>query len=260
MEAFDSPPAFNLRKRAIDDVEQEEEKNSDDLPTSGVHKRRAQIPTTVRALSPLEKHISRMLKGADIDKNLSLRVLTAAFRIQKDYLEARRKKGVDKKSVRRPMIRAQVCGMFGISERSFSKIMQSYLINRKIYASGWCDSGRGGNISRKDTRIPRTNAVEILVRQWVRERRAIRQRTTARQVLDFLVDQQILFLPEDRDLTSVKAGLRAVQRWLQYYGYRRGRQTGNIVPNPQQTLKRHHYLTSFFNNRSLPPDERLLQK
>ena len=150
----------------------------------------------------MEKHISKQLKGENIDKNLSLRVLTATFRMQRDYLESKCKKGSQTGTQQKaPVIRAKVCHLFGISAPTYSKIVQGHLLNSSMYISGKDDEGRSGNRMAKQTRIPRTKTVQIAVREWVRQRQAKRQRTTARQLLDYFTDKTLLILPE-RDSNS----------------------------------------------------------
>ena len=56
---------------------------------------------------------------------------------------------------------------------------------------------------------------------------------------------------------DLAVALQNVQRWLHVTGYKRRKQSGNIVPNIHQTIKRHIYLLSFFLNRDCPQEERL---
>ena len=194
-----------------------------------------------------------------MDRNLSLRVLSASLTMQRDYLVMKsKKKG---KKVRPPAIRSRILQMFGISPNTYSAIMKMYLRDCIIYVTGRNGQGRAGNRLEKITRVPRTNQVQVKIREWVRQRRSQRQRTTARQVVDYLVEERILVVRrEDNgayERRSLNAGLRSVQRWLTVMNYRRGKRTGNIIPDVCLVLRRHEYLTSFFANRALPPEDRL---
>ena len=69
------------------------------------------------------------------------------------------------------------------------------------------------------TRIPSTPAVRVLVRDFVLEKRNVRERVTARQVLDMLIRSQVItlpFIPDGSSMTAkgLSAGMRAVQRYL----------------------------------------------
>ena len=50
------------------------------------------MPTTLQQLVPMERFVRKQLKGVDGDRNLSIRVITAAFSMQKVYLQARRQR------------------------------------------------------------------------------------------------------------------------------------------------------------------------
>lgn len=225
-------------------------------------KTQVRFPTELRKVSPMKIHISKLLKGADVHRTLSLRVLRYCLQLQEDYLMEKRKKAEARKSdVKPPAIRATVCRNLGISEITYSKIVNSYLQDRIIYVTGAEESGRSGNRTPKETRVPRTNKVKIMVRDWVRTRRAAKQRTTARQLVDFLLESKLIFIPRDEEgrflKKEFKSALRSVQRWLTICRYQRGKRTGNIKPNPANLLKRHQYLEAFFKNRSKPEHERL---
>ena len=45
------------------------------------------IPTNLRSVNGMKKHINILLKGLDFDYNLSVWMLTAALSLQGDYLE-----------------------------------------------------------------------------------------------------------------------------------------------------------------------------
>ncbi|KAG7354037.1 hypothetical protein IV203_003393 [Nitzschia inconspicua] len=64
--------------------------------------------------------------------------------------------------------------------------------DRTAYDSGKLRDGRSGNKSAKETRIPDTFGVQIRFREFIRGKRAKRERVTARQVLDYLVSANII--------------------------------------------------------------------
>jgi hypothetical protein len=108
--------------------------------------------------------------------------------------------------------------------------------------------------------------MQIAVRDFVQSQQMNRHRVTARQVLDFLVDQKHVVVPVDgtgagqsyQKGPPFKAAYRNVQRWLvEFGGYDRGKQKGNLVPSEANVAKKHHYLQTFFANRAKPPRERL---
>ena len=251
-----SSPRIAKRTRSEEHVEVSGLDSDDNQPNKR-KKETGRIPTNLKSLVPMLKHVSNKLKGHDIDSNVSLRVVRAALQLQKNYLEEKRKIGNKKdRSVPPPRIREKLTALFGISAPTYVQIMTTYLSTRNSY-----DSGKSrGNYSVKESRIPQTNALQVKVRNWVRERRGRRERTTARQVLDFLVEEKILVIPRASDGSYEKTGLttgwRNVRRWLAKNGYKRGNRKGNLVPSQAQILRRHEYLRLFFHNRSLPDEER----
>jgi hypothetical protein len=105
--------------------------------------------------------------------------------------------------------------------------------------------------------------MQIRVQDFVHGHHMNRERVTARQVLDFLVQQKHLVVPIDGEgryqKVPFKAAYRAMQRWLVEFGgsYDWGKHKGNLVPSPQNVAKKHHYLRTFFANSAKPPTERL---
>ena len=178
------------------------------------------FPATLSALVPMKKKISKQLKGCDIDGNISLRVCKAALDMHERYL--RRKQQLKNSKGRPPSappIKDTVCRTFGIGKDTYTAIISNYFTNREIYNSGKDGSGRSGNREAKDTRIPRSVAVKTKVRTFIRDKRAIRERVTARQVLDYLVKEGILILKRDEfgmyaDKKAFEAAYRNVQRFL----------------------------------------------
>ena len=133
------------------------------------HTAKAVIPTTLRSVVMMENHVSKQLKGLDIDRNLTLRVIKGALAMQKKYLQDVGKKGKAKgPPIKRPKIRETVCRSFGISSKNYTKIIQSYMHDREVYVSGKDGCGRTGNRNAKPARIPRTEELRIRLRNWVR--------------------------------------------------------------------------------------------
>jgi hypothetical protein len=144
-------------------------------------KPRAVLPCDLRAIVLMDKHISKVLHGHDYDKYLSLRVVGAAVRMQKGYLLKVGKLSKENgRQVPKPRIRDTICDLFHIGHESYSQIVGGYLAKRRVYVSGKNNAGRAGNSNAKVTRIPRTIALQIQVRDFVRSCRMNRQRVTGR--------------------------------------------------------------------------------
>jgi hypothetical protein len=140
-----------------------------------------------------------------------------------------------------------MCRLLGLSPKNYTNIVSQYLTDGSIYPSGAGGGGRGGNMDRKETRIPRTKNVTIALREFVITERKKRKRVTARQILNILARKGILHIPVDLrtgfyEKTEFRAALRNVQRFVQSQGYRRGRRN-NIAPDPSLIIKRHDYLS-----------------
>ena len=175
----------HLGKRNL--AESSGEVSGENLNKNEAKKRQKQtgrLPTDLRSVVPLLRNVSNRLKGQDIDSTLSLRVVRGALQLQKKYLEEKRKLGKQKgRSVKAPKIREQITSLFGILAPTYSAIIQKFMSNQEGYTSG----KSRGNYTAKDACVASTKAVKVKVRDWVRDRRSRRQRTTARQVLDYLV-------------------------------------------------------------------------
>ena len=197
----ESPNTRNLRRRKAKDDAQVSGENSDKKKPKTGTSYRLSLPTDLRAIATMENHISRQLRGLDIDKNVSLRAIRAALREQKRYLLAKRKVGKAKAgSVPPAGVRDTVCNLFSISSPTYTKIIGNYMRNRSVYKSGADDHGRSGNKTAKDQRIPPAKAVQLKVRTFVREQRKSRKRVTGRQVTEIvrLAEEhghEVLFTP-----------------------------------------------------------------
>jgi hypothetical protein len=101
----------------------------------------------------MDKHITKHLYGHDYEYHTSLRVIGAALRMQKGYLQKVGKLSKIKgRLVEKPQIRDTVCDLFHIGHDAYSEIVGGYLHNRSIYQTG----GGRGNALAKETRIPQT--------------------------------------------------------------------------------------------------------
>jgi hypothetical protein len=115
----------------------------------------------------MDKHITKCLYGQDYDYNTSLRVVVAALRMQKGYLQRVQHAGKEKsKYIKKPQIRDTVCNLFHIGHDAYSDIVGGYLHKRKVYKSGKGGGGRAGNSSPEESRIPRSKAMQIKVQDF----------------------------------------------------------------------------------------------
>ena len=195
----------------------------------------------------------------EYDEKASLRVVYSVLMLQKEYLQNKQKKPELYKA---GFVRSRACSLFGISTHTYGKILKAFFNSKtdsRLYTSG---KGRG-NFSRKETRIPQTRAVVIGIREYVRGRRATRKRTTAKQVLEYCIQQGFVQVKRDNDdadaydKTAYETAYRSMRRWLERNEYKRGRRTGNLAMKEQLMVQRDIYLKSFFKNRELPANERL---
>jgi transposase len=103
------------------------------------------------------------------------------------------------------------------------------------------DGPRGAKVSK----IPRTQALRVKVRDWLHEREISRQRTVAKDLLDFLVTESI-FPPVVKDTPKqTAAALRATQRYAKGMGLKRGKRRGQKIylENPDLIVARDTYVT-----------------
>lgn len=213
----------------------------------------ATVPTDLATCTQQLSNIKKRLKGVGIDGDMSLRVMAHALKLQIAYLEEKARRSVkDPHKMRPPRVRDRVCEAFSTSSATYSQIIGLYNTQNCSY-----ETVRLGNPTAKVAHIPQTSALLVKVRDFVRSRRLKKQRTTARQVLDMLVEEKRLVVLKDGNKYQQKAlrtAMRTVQRWLvDFAGYKRGKRTGNIVPSAKNIAKKHKYLRLFFANRALPP-------
>lgn len=136
------------------------------------------------------------------------------------------------------------------------------LLNRKqdVVARVWTDywndqeltvASLPGNYTAKSTLVPRVAMVATHVQQFVRERRAVRQRTVARDVMDLLVRMGVINVNYESS-TATASSLRSVRRYLRYLGYKRGRKKGSLSYKlrEENEQKRDVYLSTMVRVRT----------
>ena len=84
------------------------------------------------------------------------------------------------------------------------------------------------NKALRPTNVPNTKAVATSVQTFVRERRAKRQRTVAKDAMSFLRFHDVIRY-DDSCTKSVNAALRGVQRSLDRRGYKRMKKASSAI-------------------------------
>ena len=249
-EDIEDTSPYILQRRPVEDLVAVErtnlaEKRAKTDPDNELSSTR--LPTNIKSISKSLDHVSRQLKGMEYDTNTSLRVVHSVLVLQKEYLMNKQKKPEFYKA---GFVRNRACQLFGISTHTYGKIMKSYFSLKGIsfvYTSG---KGRG-NFDSKVTCIPQTQSVVIAIREFVRIRRAKRQRTTAKQILEFCIREGFISVPKDTDdpeayeKKSFDTAYRSMRRWVERNGFKRGKRTGNIVLKEHIALHRDLYLKAF---------------
>ena len=229
------------------------------LPTTN-KRRKSLLPSSVDEVEAKLSDITKQIRGRDIDQNVSLRVLKCALELHKEHLTRQAKAGTAIARLGNAEIRPTVQKLLGVGSNTYQAIMTQFLSEESVYASGVQGSGRAGNRNVKYTRIPKTQAVVHGVRDFVRGRRTKRERVTARQVLDWFVEQGYLAVPKDSkgkyEKKPFENAYRATRRWIEAHGYERGKRTGNLVPSEKNLLMKQHYLQRFFDNRKAELSQR----
>lgn len=102
---------------------------------------------------------------------------------------------------------------------------KDYVNKKEISAAVEQEGARG----KKYTTFPRTQSLSFLLRDWLHERELNRQRTVAKDVMFYLIEQGILPANTTSEPKKLKAGLRAVQRYILHLGFHRGRRKGQLT-------------------------------
>jgi len=132
----------------------------------------------------------------------------------------------------------QVADLLGRKKDLVAEVWRDYVNGTSLYVATV-----RGNYRLKSTRVPRACAVATMVQHFVREWRQIRQRTVAKDVMDFLDGSG--FITVDRESKKdVNAALRLVQRYLLQLGYKRGKKKGmqNYKLREENLWKRDEYV------------------
>jgi transposase len=219
-------------------------------------KSQTRIPTDLATIDSHLSFITNQLYGEDISRSLSLRVLKAAFTMQKRYLDDKKKRGQSTNAPPKPDIRNRITSTFGISTPTYGSILQDYLKRGQVYVSN-----RSGNSNKKWSIIAKTKTNQVKLREFVRKRRMNRERVTARQVVDYFVSERLLHIPTEDNgkykTKEFKAAYRCTRRFVARMKYKRGKRKYSIQPSKHQIVKRDRYLSAFNHNRSLPTEQRL---
>ncbi|KAG7371863.1 DDE superfamily endonuclease [Nitzschia inconspicua] len=233
-----------------------------------VQKVQAYLPKNLQDLSQMKNHVTNQLKGCAIDENLSLRVIKRVLLLQESHLQQCAKKKRDHKGNiirhQKPAIAKQVCATFGIGNSQYSKIVTSYFTRnpreRVVYSTAGCGL-KPGNATAKERRIPLTVEYRLLTQAFIRQKRANRERVTARQLVDFLVEKGLLHIERDDNGAFEKKGIetacRAARRFVDALGFVRGGRSGNLVQKKSVLLQKEHYLRAFIANREASAEDRL---
>lgn len=216
------------------------------------------IPKTMEDVQKQEVIVKKKILGSQIDHRTSLAVIHYILRLQKVNIERARNDGaVSSKSHRSwPSIRNEIGYNLGLSRDTMNKIAFNFFNE----SASFFQSSPRGNRQKGITRLPRTKAMRIKIRDFVREKRRAKELVTAKTVFEFLCEKGMLIIPEGAngicDSHAYSAAYKCTRRLLQDFGYRRGKRN-NLVPDPQLIGKRQAYLLKCKENDDKPPEERL---
>lgn len=153
------------------------------------------LPTNAKSISTKLQHLNSRLHGLNYDENISLRVVVAVLKMQLDYLKEK-SKNPNTKAAR---IRERICEIFSISPMTYTAIMKPILTEFNSGKSSLYSTNSRGNFNAKMTRIPHTQSVVVAVREFVRERRKKKERTTGKQVLELCIEKGWIVVAKDSD-------------------------------------------------------------
>jgi transposase len=201
-----------------------------------------------------KKELKQKLFGSSITQDLSLRVLLHYLSTKEEHLE-KCQRDCKKLSFYGAKLQETVASAFSLSRETLQKILEDFDRGGDSY-----ESEQRGNGRKKASRIPQTVEVLSGVREFVRDKRSRREHVTGRQVLDFLIAEEIVHVPKDDfgfyEKKALATAKRATNRWLKKNGYRRGKRSDNIRLKEHVAVKREQYLLEFIGNREKPPDQR----
>ena len=100
------------------------------------------------------------------------------------------------------------------------------------------------NTAKRKSFVPNTKAVASAVQTFVRERRAWRERTVAKDVMSFLLKRKVITY-DPANKKSAGAALRGVQRFLDKRGYKRGKKpTSEVRLSAKNAVARAQYVAT----------------
>ena len=89
------------------------------------------------------------------------------------------------------------------------------------------NNSRKGNKSERPCRIPSTTECHVAIREYVCCRRINRERVTARKILDFLIEQNVIHVPQNEDgymcTRGIQSALHCIRQYLRRRGFLRGK-------------------------------------
>lgn len=132
----------------------------------------------------------------------------------------------------------QIADMLGRGKRQVQSVWKDYIESKTIAVAS-----TPANIRPKSTRVPHTTTVIASVQKFVRDKRQIRARVTAVDVLSHLINAGVMEVDRSNKQSSNSA-LRAVQRFLQHCGYKRGNKKGkkSLALTERNTMLRDIYV------------------
>ena len=150
------------------------------------------MPTNLQADAQMKNFIIGRLRGAGVDKNMSIWVIRRVLLMQETHLQTKSKKqkAASGASIvyKKPAIRDIICQEFGIGHEQYSRIVTLYftkdLRNRKVYLTAGTRK-KPGNATKKERRVSLIVKNTTIVQNHIREQRAQRKRITAQQLFDF---------------------------------------------------------------------------
>ena len=188
------------------------------------------------ALKALKEYV-RKNRSAVVSKDEQLDILLLQGKLRYEHEERQKIMGTGRKA-RNAAATARVSDLLGRKKDLVAEVWSSYVNGIPLSVAN-----PAGNYRLKSTRVPRARGVAKMVQAFVRQRRQIRQRTVAKDVMDFL--DGCGFISVDRICKNdISSALRSVQRFLCRVGYKRGKKKGmkHYKLRAESILKRDTYV------------------
>jgi hypothetical protein len=147
----------------------------------------------------------------------------------------------------------QVGEMLGYGHNTVDNIFNEYMKHGRID-----EAKPPGNRAPKRTRVPDDPAVLAEVHQFVRTGRGDKRLVTARDLLDHLLQQKLMHLP-NTSKKAYRSAHRAVQRYVRRKGMQRGVKKGKLSFQESEKLRqlREQYLHAMAANRAKDTTQQL---